>query len=343
MTDNNSLYWLRDAKLKDRYIVAGAPWDLVPSLSFLEGMREKAEQVGFALQRLWPRKRLCRAQDLLKAWQTLSNVIEVDRAFLLDTRWYKQTVFIGPVADISGKKHFIKYFKNRDDAALALHQSDFMDTHFGGNFKTVPAKILADTMAVYPLIEHSRDAIPFNELANVTRETASRLYEIHKENTKPLESFITLDMPIMFKKHDSSLIWRQVREFIENHDGDMIAMAPIHGDMVPWNVFYTPQGQMTLVDYERCGWHAPFYDLFHLIVQPGCMKGKTTDVHALWNDVVGVRKKAITWFILYLLDQLRFDMDSYYNQNQEYPRLKKAIDIKISLLETSLKEINDDA
>ena len=339
---NKSLYWLRDAKLKDRYIVSGKPWDIVSSLSFLEGMREKAEQVSFALQRLWPGKRLCRAQGIVKAWQTLNGELDIDRAFLLDTRWYKQTIFIGPVAQTNGEKHFVKFFKSRDDAALALHQSDFMNTHFGGHFKTVPVKVHADAIAVYPLIDHNSEPIPFSELALVTKEVCEHLYQMNVENTKPLSSFITLDMPIMFKKHNAALVWRQVRDFIENDSGDGVSITPIHGDMVPWNVFYDMQGVMTLVDYERCGWHAPFYDFFHLIVQPGCMKGKEIDVATLLSDVGQGQQKATIWFILYLLDQLRFDMDSYYNQNQQYPRLKKAIDIKLNLLETAIKEISDD-
>lgn len=340
MTDTKKLYWLRDAKFKDRYVVAGKPWPLVPTLSFLEGMRERAEQVGFMLQRLWPRKRACLAQDILSAWDILNQHIQIEDAFLLDTRWYKQTIFIGPVTDRNQKNHFVKYFKNRDDAGLALHQSEFMDAHFGGHFKTVPAKIYADRVAVYPLIDHSDDAIPSVELTSVTYEISAHLYKVHQDNTKPLASFVTLDMPIMFKKHEHSLTWRLVRDFIETHDGTDVSLIPIHGDMVPWNVFYNPKGEMTLVDYERCGWHVPFYDFFHLIVQPGCMKGKEIDVTAILTEIAGQRQTVLTWFILYLLDQLRFDMDSYYNQGQAYPRLKKAIDIKLNLLELSLKEIN---
>lgn len=336
------LYWLRDAKLKDRYMVAGKPWGLVSSLSYLEGIREKAEHISLMAQRLWPRKRLCPAQDILRAWQTLNEHIPVKQAFLLDTRWYKQTVFIGPITDDTGANHFVKYFKNRDDAALSYHQSEFMDTHFGRQFKIVPAKIYGDTVAVYPLIEHSSETVPFHELAQSTKEAAEGLYEIHAHNTKPLNAFVTLDMPLMFKKHGAELIWKQVRDFIEDHADQDVAMAPIHGDMVPWNVFYNPLGEITLVDYERCGWHVPFYDLFHLIVQPACMKGKEIDVRTLWTDINQNRKDVIRWFILYCLDQLRFDMDSYYNENQQYPRLKKAIDIKLTLLKTAIKEIQHD-
>lgn len=342
MTDKK-LYWLRDARLKDRYIVAGKPWDLVPSLSFLAGMREKAEQISFALQRLWPGKRLCRAQDILKAWETLNNTIDIEHAFLLDTRWYKQTVFIGPVTQSTGEKNFVKFFKNRDDAALALYQSEFMDTYFSSHFKTVSAKLCADIMAIYPLIEHNTTVIPFHELALVTKEVAAHLYAMNVNNTKPISSFITLDMPIMFKKHGAEGVWRQVREFIEGYGDAGVAITPIHGDMVPWNVFYDTQGLMTLVDYERCGWHVPFYDFFHLIVQPGCMKEKVIDVATIWSDIDQDKYGVATWFTLYLLDQLRFDMDSYYNQGQQYPRLKKAIDIKLTLLETAIKEISNDA
>ncbi len=341
MSIDDSLYWLRDAKFTDRYLVAGKPWDLVSTLSFLEGMRERAEHVGFMIQRLWPVKRQCRDYDIMRPWEILNKEIPIDRAFLLDTRWYKQTVFIGPIVDQNEKKHFIKFFKNRDDAALANHQSDFMMTHFGKYFNVVPVKVLAEVIADYPLIAHSDTPIPFSELLREVKDITTRHFEIYQDNTKPLTSFITLDMPIMFKQHGSEIVWQQVRDFIQSHDGAAVNIVPTHGDMVPWNTFYSEQGEMTLVDYERSGWQAPFYDFFHLVVQPGCMRAKEIDVQALLRDIYHDTQQAIIWFILYLLDQLRFDMDSYYNQQQQYPRLKKTIDIKLNLLTIALKDIKN--
>jgi thiamine kinase-like enzyme len=105
--------------------------------------------------------------------------------------------------------------------------------------------------------------------------------------------------------------------------------VPIHGDMTPWNIFVSKEEKLILVDYERAGWHVPFYDVFHYILQPWALRPHTPDLAALifkkdWYEK-GWLNEAL---ILYLIDQLYNDMTDFNIKKYRHKHLQQAIENK---------------
>ncbi len=339
---NKKLYWLRNGKLKRCYVYTGRPWKLQQTYGFLSGLRKKLESFVLCFQwYVYPFKSICRAQKINETWMILNEVVKIQDAFLLDTSWYKNTVFIGAVRDQSGKEYFVKFYQDRHEATYAVEQSAFMKEYFSNYFQILKIVSPAQWITFSPLIQHNTDKIPFSEIWMSIHEFSNDFYQKYYQNIKPLISFIHHDLAQLLKHHENTQdLWLDIQKFLHDYQDLTIPMVPTHGDLVPWNLFYDQNGVITLIDYERCGWHVPYYDFFHLIVQTGAIKGHICDLNMLWADVPHIRAKVVIWFVLYMLDQLQYDLNSYYRQKQQYTRLKKMINIKINLLKSALGEIN---
>jgi len=148
-----------------------------------------------------------------------------------------------------------------------------------------------------------------------------------------------LDMPLMLEKIGMSDLWLRIMQTLNHYR--QVPVVPVHGDLTPWNAFRDDRGHIAIVDFERCGWHVPFYDLFHLHIQTAAVFHN----RALFPDKIcteiarttGVSGEQIyLWLLLYLLDYLHSELINQFVNQYKNPILGKKQKISLALIQHTL-------
>ena len=341
------LRWLRDLRFKRRYLAYGYYAALKNYLNFMSPWRQTLDYWAVGLQSL-KRAKPCRIEMINRVWETIGrNHDYIDGAFFLDVHWYKSSLFVGPIV-LEGQSAFLKAFRDTAEVSAQAQQTRFARTHFGDYFIMSDLLFSGENYLALDLIEHDQTPPGFTDLYEAGLDMARDLYTQHRYKSRPLDAILPLDLPLLFEKEGAVDLWRSVFNTIGGgvgrHLTPVIDIRPAHGDFTPWNTFRTPRGEIALIDYERCGWYVPFYDMFHLICQPAAMAGEAVFPDQFLDEISMDETdisphKAHRWFMLYLLDQLHFDLSGYHTDGRPHKRLRRTIDLKKRLLRVTLKRM----
>ncbi|MDB5478273.1 MAG: hypothetical protein JWM96_768 [Alphaproteobacteria bacterium] len=221
------------------------------------------------------------------------------------------------------KNYFIRIFKRHEDLIYQSHQIRFVQEYFAGPFVTTAVVNFFKTILVQEFIRQKRriDATDYVEkkIIHLSEQFLSR------PGTKKFpRDIIPLDLPSVFTGDFDSL-GKSIRAWVVRQTC-MLHMVPIHGDMTPWNMFVDAEEKLILTCYERAGWHVPYYDYFHYLLQPKARNGRATPIDKIKFDVTYdylLQAKA-----LYLIDQLYHDIADYRFTSEKDAGLRKVIEIK---------------
>lgn len=299
---------LRDYKGRPLYAAMGAYVPLMPALSFKRGLPGMLERTALKLQRLLPKKISPKTNMLeqIEREMVKAGLATIQAAFLYDTGWYKRTHWIGAVETGKGR-YFVKVYAQPEDVLFEERHHAFIREHFSGPFVTVPAVVAQNGVLATPIMARSRDV-------NSDDHIEEKLLQINEEFLKkpgmckaPRE-MIPLDLRTLVhgSEHQErikrALSWVQAR-------GSAVPLVPVHGDATSWNMFVSADEKIVLIDYERAGWHVAYYDVFHFILQNAALLPRHQGLKRLiLNKNWYLREKMEEALVLYLLDQLSFDL-----------------------------------
>ncbi len=343
MTEAAALYYLYDLRGRPQYLAYGQYQSLLNDIVFLTGWRGRLEKLWLRIQIFYPRRSV-KTRILLQHWHTINRALNVPiKACLLwQTDWYKNTSFIGGVST-DERRLFVKAYKQRDDATLAMQQTHFAQHYFSEAFNIVAYAMCQGHVIFYPLLPHLNKHVQSKTIPDKLVELNQNYTEKFDTVAKPALDYIHLNLPALLQKNDQLLLWQRARTYLATCS--MLPMVPVHGDVTPWNIFYSDALQPVLIDYERAGWHVPFYDCWHFYCQPLFMKRELPDVLTFINAVHHQTKYDLLFLkqtmLIYLLDQLAHDLQDRDDYPQQHSRLKHVIQAKIAVTNMLLIHLND--
>lgn len=344
MPNETSLFQLYDLRGRPQYIAYGQYQSLLPELVFLTGWREWSEKTWLKIQNLYPRHEV-KDRPTTLYWKTLQSgiVSPIEAALFWRTDWYKATHSVGAIKT-DDRQLFVKIYKRREDAALAMQQASFIQYYFSTAFTTVPALECYDNIVTSPLLPHQNKTAPADIIHKILLENAQRHLHGILPSPKPALDHVNLNLPSLLQKEGQIDLWHRVRDFLVGLDP--IPTVPIHGDVTPWNIFMSDSNLPVLIDYERAGWHVPFYDYWHFYCQPRILKGHTPAILDAISDVyrktqIDIRYLAQT-ALLYLLDQLAHDLQDKHDYPKQQHALTHVAGIKLKLVNQLFFYLTDD-
>lgn len=104
-----------------------------------------------------------------------------------------------------------------------------------------------------------------------------------------------------------------VRQWPALRSHAQVPIVPIHGDVTPWNLFINDDEKIVLTDYDRAGWHVPYYDYYHYILHPVSGRARAPKLSSFAFDTGHVQ--ANEFLRLYLIDQIYQDISSLVYKN----------------------------
>lgn len=288
--------------------------------------------------------------EVQRAWQQCYTYFGmryggIKSAYFLLTHWYNRKFFAGPVETENGQCFFVHMCKNSDDALLMERQEEFVRHHFGTSF-TIPKVLDATTegLVLTEWLSHEQGRVSLEDLSESIMDWAVDIFHAHQNSKQPVDNLVMLDMPILLEKLGASKLWPRITATLNRYR--QVSVVPVHGDLTPWNAFRDQRGGIALVDVERCGWHVPFYDVFHMHVQTAAVFHN----QAVFPDQVcteiarttGVSGDQIyLWFLMYLLDYMHADMTDKIVQGYDNALLDQKQAITLQLLEYALDLLDD--
>jgi hypothetical protein len=157
------------------------------------------------------------------------------------------------------------------------------------------------------------------------------------KTSKIPKDIIPLNFPSLFVKLENSDLIRRIREWLQQAT-ESLPMIAIHGDMTPWNIHVDTHERLILNSFERAGWHVPYYDVFHFMLQPLALSPRNNISIVQWLEQLNIT--AYPWLQtalkLYLIDQLCCDLTDLYDKEYNDPWLSTMIENKANWLEQLL-------
>lgn len=334
MTETSPLFQLYDLRGRPQYIAYGQYKSLLPELVFLTGLREWSEKTWLRIQNLYPRHAVKDRPTTLH-WKTLTSALSspIEAALFWRTDWYKTTHSVGAIKT-DDRQLFVKIYKRREDAALAMQQTSFIQYYFSNAFTTVPALATHDNIILFPLLPHAKAVITSDKIQKILVENAMRHLQGILPSPKPAVDHVNLNLPSLLQKEGQIDLWHRIRDLLLSIGP--IPTVPIHGDVTPWNLFMSDSNQPVLIDYERAGWHVPFYDCWHFYCQPLILKGHTPalmkHISELHQTTQTDQKYLAQTALLYLLDQLAHDLQDKHDYPKQHHALSHVAQIKLKLV-----------
>lgn len=317
---------LHDIKLRPRYAATGDYARFIPILSVKPGVKGAIEKRFLQLQKYMPSVNT--KLDDLTAFSGLERFLNMPIAdgLFFHTAWYKDTQWIGALAH-KGTDYFIKIFKQTEECLFETRQHIFVRDHFNGPFVTVPVSMASHVHIFSPLIPRARGVCADDHIIQkliLVQDMFTQTRVIQKQ----AYDMIPMDMHSIVHGLNCRGVVRAADNFVKSYDKP-VNVIPMHGDMTPWNMFVGYDEKIILVDYERAGWHAEYYDLFHYVLQPEALRTAHKSVH----DIM----RSQNWYepqvhkinlVLYLLDQIYFDLDTSLRKRYRHVFIDRLIEHK---------------
>jgi hypothetical protein len=334
-------FWLYNLHGRPQYIGCGDYTNLLNDIVFFSGLRGYAEKIWLMIQKIYPRHAV-QDKHLIIAWKKLPTTLQqtVKSTLLWRTDWYKNTLFVGGVTT-DDRRFFVKAYRRPDETLLAVHQASFIHYYFHNYFTTVQPAHYDDSMVFYPLLAHKSNQPDPAAISEKLILIALEHQEIFSANTKPVMDYINLNLPSLLQKNGRIDLWPVIRQTLASVSP--MASIPVHGDMTPWNIFNSDHALPVLIDCERAGWHVIFYDWWHFQCQPRIMKFQLPKILELitgLHKATNMDKALITQTgLLYMLDQLAYDLQDQDDYPQQKQRLQQTTQLKIKTVEILLNQL----
>lgn len=327
------LFYIFDRAWHKAFFAFGRYHALSKNLLRTDEDKTTLDRLSSFFQKIFPIQPPGHNPRILKYWSEITTKLGLPHGALCRLHAPHKTMeFIGLFDYGLDDTYYITAYKNPDDALLATSQAQFMQAHFSAFFLIAQA-IESTTHCVLSHALKNNANASYQALYDKGYEAHLSLYKKHHLEQKNIDSFLILDMPMLFEKYGVKTTWDTAYHHLETLDA--ISFVPNHGNFIPRNAFKTSDQSIALLAYERCGWHVPFYDLFHLTTDM-MPKGRALFPDRLITQITQDTKidheRVLTWFMLYLLDQLYFLLDDYINHDIRSASLKTTINRKLSLL-----------
>lgn len=312
-----------DLRFRRRYLAWGDYKPLMSALSFKQGWKGKLESAWLYIQQILPGQY---DASLVKTSLQRSFSEDITDAFLFDTSWYKQTDLVG-VVNSSGKRNFIKIYKNCNEALLEIASFKFVMDHFSGAFVLISQAELRNNVISMPLLKKARNVSPADHIEERLIQLSRGLLN-ESGIRRNINDMIPLGFLGLLSQCGFQVLAERIISWISRHDHSL-HLIPIHGDMTPWNMFVQHDERIVLTDYERVGWHIPLYDLFHFCLQPEAMKPKAESFYRILKKKPWYVPQIDEGAVLYLADQLYQDLSDKIINGYDHRNLMRAINNKL--------------
>jgi hypothetical protein len=239
------------------------------------------------------------------------------------------------VIQSDGQYYTVKTFQLHEDAYHEYTQTKIVEQYFTGPFIVPHVINCQEGILISQFIAKARSIQTDDGVLDRLHHYTHHAIE-HAVTSKLAVDFIPLNFPALFTKLEDTALTRFVREWLGEYK-TKLPVTPIHGDMTPWNIYVDAQERIVLSNFERSGWHVPFYDIFHFHLQTEALfTSKPKSVFKLleimpWEDYPWMRVA----LALYLVDQLCCDLTDYHELKYNDPWLEPMIKAK----HTWLKEV----
>lgn len=252
-------------------------------------------------------------------------------ALFFDTSNFKDTSFVGLVQN--KQIHTVKVFSKPDDVIFATHQARFVQEHFSGPFVILPVTLHQENLLASPFVQRKR-AIVKNDYIE---EKLLHLADIFAQNTtirKDIHDMIPIDFHALCINAGFVDLSALVRQWPALRSHAQVPIVPIHGDLTRDNLFINHDEKIVLTDYDRAGWHVPYYDYYHYILYPASGRKHPGKLSSFGFDAGHVQSDE--FLRLYLIDQIYQDISSLVYKKHDYKRLHVQIANKSAWLKEAL-------
>ena len=329
---------LKDLRGRTLYMGYGDYRSQVEQLSFRQGWRGTLLNVYLKAQYFLPFKNSPLKPPFQSVAQNLLNAAPspIISGLFYDTSWYKETKSIG-IVRTAETEYFVKIYTLPEECLFEERQAKFVADMFSGSFIVAPIMHSKGNCLFYKSIKHLRpvgaeDHIE-ERLLHITKDFIDR-----HAVTKNLSESIPLGLFAFCHGTEYAGLAQKIRTWIEKNERG-ISHIPVHGDMTSWNMFVNTEEKIVLVDYERSGWHVPFYDLFHYVLQPQALKkNKNALQNILYRKTWYHRDIMKVLLTLYIIDQFYLDLSDHKIRGFDNIPLRNSIATKAAWLEKLLDD-----
>ncbi|HEY1096600.1 MAG TPA: phosphotransferase, partial [Alphaproteobacteria bacterium] len=254
------------------------------------------------------------------------------------------TLFVGAIAT-EDRRLFVKAYRKPDETILAVHQASFIHYYFHQHFTTVKPTQYDENFVFYPLLPHKAKEPDMAKIAETLIVISQEYHDVFRFNTKPALDYVNLNLPSLLQKEGRIEFWKELRNLLTASPA--IASIPVHGDITPWNLFNSDHTLPVLIDYERAGWHVPYYDWWHLQYQYAILHHKTPSLDNLLNKLQRAsgqdRVFLLRTGLIYMLDQLSYDLQDREDYPKYKNRLTNAIQTRFKIAESFVRKLHEAA
>jgi hypothetical protein len=335
----DSLYWLYDIHGKPHYMAYKDYARFMPHITNNHsiGFWERA---WLKVQKLYP-KHIITERAYRSSWSKLTQLLDVPvtDAFLSRTDKYKPTLYEGFVGT-EDRELWVVAHRHVDDAIMAVHQANFMHYYFQSYFTIVKPVQQDDNLVLYPVISRKNAHYKDHDILDVAFAISQHYLEQYKDHTKPALDYVHLNLPSLLRQEGHIELWKDVRALLSTLP--VLSSVPVHGQMTAQHIIGSDHNLPVLVQYDRAGWHIPFYDWLHVQCQDIIIRGKMPSLPKIMTSLQknsGLSFDDVTAItLIYLLDQLAHDLQDKDDFSPPHPLLVRAIALKIKLVQQLLKD-----
>ncbi len=239
----------------------------------------------------------------------------------------------------SGRVYFLKYYTGEKSRNLILKESEILwnfkkDSNF--NIKVPNIIKSSDSMMLVESLGNKITPI-INFIKEIDYFTIERPFKENLVIERSLKNIFLKENLIEITK-SSKLLQVLLFNFFKKNENNFFLLSPAHGDFTPWNVFYSKNEKIIILDWELADTHPLFYDYFHFKIQPLIMLTNLSsdeilnklDLNYLNKRILEYNKREleiIDYLILYLISVMSFYIPLYHKQQNLHWQAAKLINI----------------
>lgn len=243
----------------------------------------------------------------------LSNQFgRLDKGFLMDTSWYKDSYCVGSVY-FPNTSIFFKYFKVM---GLAQHEASCQKTIadlYKASFLFAEVKYVDDQLIAFALIPNNGAQCS----QHFMRKAAIQMYGKSKPNNNTDFATLTAEVVNLLQgvalPEDLNVTLLFILKALSD-DKTALSLLFCHGDYTTWNTVIDIDNPELcyLIDSERCAERVLYTDLFHLFTQKACLEAASLDSVVILNELavaLGDESAVIfNCYMGYLLEELSINL-----------------------------------
>jgi len=324
-----------------RYISINNGLPLFSHINKYTGLRLKIEKLTLFCSRLFYSPFFTQSEYIKQLTQGLSILCQqfgkVDKGFLLDTSWYKDSYCVGSVY-FSDTSVFFKYFKVKGLSNQEAERQLIVSKLYDESFSFSELLYVDDELIAYRLIPN----IGAQCSSELMRAAAIRMYDMFLSTADQYCTLTDLSTQVSAQISCITLsdaLYDQVVLVLTSltHINDKLPLLFCHGDYTTWNTVIDQNStdKHYLIDYECCELRVLYTDLFHLFTQKACLEGVPLNIKAilmlLSNDLEIELEALLRFYCAYLLEELLVNL-AEWSLGKNHTQLFNLIAFKFQLL-----------